>query len=617
MVDRPWLRWLSTLGAAPDERANARMQRQVVVFGGVLMSAGGLIWGTLSLAVGLVAPAVIPFGYVALTAINLWFFARHRDFSRARVVQVLLSLALPFLFQWSLGGFVNSGGVMLWAMIALVGSLTFSSARESATWLVLYCVLTAVSGLVDERANELAGFSPSVTTVRLFFVLNITTISAIVFTLAILLNQRQTHAIEALEAGQETNRALTEQLQSAAASLEAQVKVRTAELEAALIRAEEGTRAKGEFLAVMSHEIRTPLNGILGTTELLELSRLDAEQRELSRLVRRSGELLLSIINDVLDFSKIEAGRIELSPRPFVVRSEIEGVVGLHRSLTGPVRLTTVVEGAVPERVVADPDRLVQVIGNLLSNAVKFTHEGEIVLSVDCRTVGGKPELELSVSDTGIGIAPENLTKLFKPFTQADSTTTRRYGGTGLGLAICARLVERMGGTLKVSSTPGVGTTFRFSVPCEEVTQANLANAHHDELVVGRQVRVLLAEDNVVNQAIARRLLSSMGCEVVLAEDGFQAVEHARRGPFDLILMDVQMPELDGLEATRLIRKLPGIHQPRIVAVTANAFETDRSACIDAGMDDFIAKPLRLVSLRAQLEHLTSSPEAPKGRLTG
>lgn len=608
---------LLTLGAGPNEGANARLQRQVVVLGGVLMSVGGLCWGSLSVAFGLLTPAAIPFGYTLLTAVNLWWFSRSRHFPRARVVQVFLSLALPFLFQWSLGGFLNSGGVMLWAMIALVGSLTFSSARESAAWLILYCALTALSGLTDAWAGELAPFHPTAPTVRLFFVVNIISISAIVFTLAIRLNERQTRAIDALEAGQATNLELAEQLQAAANVLEEQVKVRTSELEAALVRAEEGTRAKGEFLAVMSHEIRTPLNGILGTTELLELSKLNPEQRDLSRLIRRSGELLLSIINDVLDFSKIEAGRIDLSPRAFHLRSELDGVVGLHRSLTGPVKLTTKVSDEVPERIVTDPDRLVQVIGNLLSNAVKFTHEGTITVEVGCRALGPGKALEVRVRDTGIGISAENLGRLFKPFTQADSSTTRRYGGTGLGLAICARLVERLGGTLGVTSTPGVGTTFHFTVPFEAATEPELVHGNAADLSTGRPVRVLLAEDNIVNQAIAKRLLVSVGCEVVVAEDGRRAVEEARLRPFDLILMDVQMPELDGLEAARQIRELPHIRQPRIVAVTANAFETDRSACLAAGMDDFIAKPLRLVSLRHQLEQLLPHGTPLPAALTG
>lgn len=626
------LGWLARVGESPDESSNDRLGRQILVYGGVLMSGGGVLWGALSLGFGLPRPAVVPLGYVVLTALNLWLLARTRNFPRARVVQVLLSLLLPFFFQWSLGGFVASGAMMLWAMLSLVGSLTFSSARESLVWVALYCVLTVVSGLVDARVVAVAPFEPQPPVVRLFFVLNITLISVSVFGLAISLNQRQRSAIVALEAGEATNRELTGQLRAAVlareedierlqaakaqlgeltATLEKQVQARTAELEAALLRAEAGTRTKGEFLAVMSHEIRTPLNGILGTTELLGLSRLDDEQREHVQLVRRSGQLLLTIINDVLDFSKIEAGKLVLHPRDFDLRAELGGVVGLHRPLAQArgVALELELPAELPTLVRADPDRLLQVVGNLLSNAVKFTHRGRIGVRVSSESVpeGARERISVEVADTGIGMDADALGRLFTPFTQADSSTTRRYGGTGLGLAICARLVERMGGSISAESQPGVGTTFRFDFLVE---QATTTTAPEKELSgsEGSGLRVLLVEDNAINQAIGARLLRLQGCHVEVASDGQEAVERARTGEFDLVLMDVQMPVLDGMGATRAIRALPLGHQPRIVALTANAFESDRQACFVAGMDAFLSKPLRLDLLAWELletrEHL-------------
>jgi len=617
------LGWFADLGESPGESSNDRLGRQILVLGGVLMSGGGVLWGALALGFGLLRPSVVPLGYVVMTALNLWLLSRTRNFPRARVAQVLLSLLLPFIFQWSLGGFVASGAMMLWAMLSLVGSLTFSTARESLIWVALYCVLTVVSGLIDAQVVAVAPFVPLTPVVRLFFVLNITLISVSVFGLAISLNQRQRSAIVALEAGEATNRELTGQLRLAVlareedierlqaakaalgeltATLEKQVQLRTAELEAALLRAEVGTRAKGEFLAVMSHEIRTPLNGILGTTELLGLSQLDDEQREHVQLVRRSGQMLLTIINDVLDFSKIEAGKLELHPRDFDLTAELEGVVGLHRPLAQVRGVTLELELApgLPRRVNADPDRLLQVVGNLLSNAVKFTHHGRISVRVTSEPENGRERISSEVSDSGIGMDAAALSRLFTPFTQADSSTTRRYGGTGLGLAICARLVERMGGRVSAESQPGVGTTFRFDFLADHATTA----AKVPEQLSGSEgtgLRVLLAEDNAINQAIGARLLRLQGCHVEVAGDGQEAVERVRRGEFDLVLMDVQMPLLDGMGATRAIRAMPLSHQPRIVALTANAFESDRQACFVAGMDAFLSKPMRLELLAWEL----------------
>ncbi len=622
------------LGAVSTEGSNERLGRQLLLLGGALMSCGGLLWGVLALAFGLPGPSVVPFGYVVITVINFWVLAQTSNFSRARVIQVLLSLMLPFLFQLALGGVVASGFMMLWAMIALVGSLTFSSAKESALWLAVYCALAVISGLIDEQAAARAPFVPTYGAIRLFFTLNVVVISSIVFGLAIVLNERQRTAIAALETGERTNRELADrllvavtareadivrlrevegQLQDLTATLERQVASRTRELEAALVRAEEGTRSKSEFLATMSHEIRTPLNGILGTTELLRLSSLDEPQRECVGLIQRSGDLLLTIINDVLDFSKIEAGKLELVPRPFDLMNELETVVGLHRAraVEKGVALTLEAKGLIPRLVVADADRLLQVVGNLLSNAVKFTASGSIVLAVTSTPKpNGRCGLELEVKDTGIGISSDALERLFRPFTQADSSTTRRFGGTGLGLAICARLLECMGGSISVTSVIGQGTTFRVQL---DVSRPSPEEAKPAELPEGPTahefdgLRVLLAEDNLVNQTIGAKLLRHFGCEVAVASNGAEAVERASAATFDLVLMDVQMPVLDGLEAAKRILELDSPTTPRIVALTANAFESDRRACLDAGMHDFLTKPLRVNELKNQLRLTVAS----------
>lgn len=586
---------ISDIGKLDRESANEQQGRQLLVLGGVLMSGGGLLWGGLSLALGLTGPAMVPLGYTVFTAINLRVLARTLNFPRARAGQVLASLILPFFFQWSLGGFVASGGVMLWAMLALVGSLTFSTIRQSIIWLLLFCGLTIFSGLID--SSLVVPLPPSEGVMRLFFVVNITVISATVFGLVITIHARQRSAIAALE---EAEGRLTE----LTSSLEHQVLARTVELERALVRAEAGTRAKDEFLAVMSHEIRTPLNGILGTTELLALSKLEPAQLTWVSLMQRSGGLLLTLINDLLDFSKIEAGKLELTTSDFELVNEVEGVLGLHRPLAQQAGVELRVNWGhdVPARVHADPDRLAQVIGNLLGNAVKFTNEGCVTLSIDAHQLGQHVRLDFAVVDTGIGIEPQQISRLFRPFSQADSTTTRRFGGTGLGLAICARLVERMGGQITVESQARVGTTFRFFVLVDAATsspsRSPLLEVRGGSEGLG--LRVLLAEDNPMNQTIGVRLLEHLACEVVLARDGEEAIAMVNEQTFDLVFMDLQMPVLDGLHATRAIRGLT-CAQPRIVALTANAFESDRTACLAAGMDDFMTKPLKVEMLRRQL----------------
>ncbi|MFT3711451.1 MAG: ATP-binding protein [Archangium sp.] len=624
--------FLQGLGAAPGERPGPRAERELVVLGGTLMSFGGLVWGTLALSQGLHVASSIPYGYTLLTAVNFWWFARHRDLRIAKVMQVLLSMLLPFFFQWALGGFVRSGGVMLWSMIALVGSLTFSSARASFVWLSIYCVLTVVSGLLDSRIEGAVAFFPSPTLIRVFFVLNISAISAIVFSLAINLNVRQRNALERAELEHQMSGRLSEELlevlgererdieqlrnaeealRASSEQLSLRVEERTAELRAALERAESATRAKSQFLATMSHEIRTPLNGILGTTDFLQTTRLDDTQTESMRVIKRSGELLLTILNDVLDFSRIEAGKLVLVSRQFDPRAEVLSVVGLHRAAASAkgVQLIAVFDDSVPALVEGDGGRLMQVLGNLLGNAVKFTSSGSISVRVRSQDEGNQVRLHFSVVDTGIGIPRDQLPRLFAPFTQVDSSSTREYGGSGLGLSICARLVEKFGGSIAAFSDTGRGTTVAFEVVLTRSTApASATPDAPDALPPVDGLSVLIVEDNRVNQIVASRLVEKLGARVALANDGVEALERLEAQTFDVLLMDLQMPRLDGLQTTRAIRQLNLPKQPRIVALTANAFEADVSRCLSAGMDDFLSKPLRLEALHRALATGRSGP---------
>ncbi len=557
-------------------------------------------------------------GSAAFFAVRVWALAApdNRRLTPAVHLMSCVGLVVIYWYIWFNGAATSFA---LWFLGLLpIAVILLGNLRVMLFWMLVAAAMVLITPFIGDLGlappEAIIPVTPLIFTTAqvIFVVVSSLYAAAVVFSNEDYLRELQAANAQLLA----QKKLLDEQAALLASSL--------ADAEAARYLADNANRAKSEFLAMMSHEIRTPLNGVVGLNSLLLSMPLDDKARQYAELGRQSGEALLELVNDFLDFSKIEAGRLGLSRVLFSPQRVIDDAWASIQKNAEDKSLSLHATIASLPTLRGDPGRLRQILVNLLDNAVKFTVRGTVELQVQARREGEQCWLDITVRDTGIGIDDETRARLFQPFVQADSTASRRHGGTGLGLSICRALAELMGGHITAHSALGQGSTFTVVLPFEYISAENLSPAppasatntrESSTVSMSRQGRILVAEDNPVNQTVATEMLQKLGFSVDVVANGRAAIEAALMHDYDLVLMDCEMPEVDGFSACRTIRaREQGQRHLPIVAMTASALSGDRERCLASGMDDYLSKPVRLRDLERMIHQWVGSraSNAPK-----
>lgn len=602
-----WARYMALADTDKDDD-EARLKHRFLILMGSLMGIGGLVWGITCGSASLWLASTMPFGYTVLTIVNFAVLARYKNYRSARFVQVTASILLPFSTQWMLGGANPSGTVMYWGMVGLIGALSFEEVRASLRWLALFLVLALVSAYLEHARllpvhEVLGGATLSLVLLTSTFIV----VSSAIFVFTWYFVRERHHALETLKIRNE------------------QLQISEREAEAASRREAQANEAKSRFLAMVSHEIRTPLNGVIGLTSLALGEANNPRQRKHLSDVLSSADNLLKIINDLLDFSKIEAGKLELERVEFGLDKVLDDVARIAGPLAAKKGVEFVLQGdVVSDHLVGDPTRLGQAILNLVSNAIKFTAEGEVLLRAKVGALGsGRVPLEISVRDTGPGIDAETQKRLFSPFTQADESTTRRFGGTGLGLSITKNLIETMGGRISLESVPGAGSTFAFEISLPVRETRTLVEPGR----VAEGLRALVVDDNESARVALSGYLRDFNMVVDTASSAEEALGRSASERYDLVLADSCMPGIDGQELVARLRADPDLVNTRLVLVAGHGTQEAEAESRRTGVDALLYKPVRpstlfdtlLLLFSRELGRVEERPESNPtgGALTG
>lgn len=602
---------------------NEGSPRNLLISLATLMSFGGIVWGSLLVYYRIYSASIIPYAYVVLSIINIQFVSS-QNLSVARSFQILISMLLPFGLQWMLGGYFSSGVVMLWSSLSLVGAITLLKGRYVYPWLMFFIALALFSYWIEPL---LTPFRPHVLTPevsQILLLINVLMISSVLFVLS-----KNKTDID-LELNLQLENANNE-LGRHKDKLELLVKERTEQLEAniALLKfiqegtehakreAEKANEAKSQFLANMSHEIRSPLNAILGFSQIMSMTAKEAnlndDYKQYLDNIKLSGENLLELINNILDLSKIEAGKVQLSFETINIKQLFKGIFQINKGKAEEkdIQFSYEIDYKVPDFIEGDRTKLNQILMNLTSNAIKFTPAGK---SVHMKVLRDDTYLMFQIIDTGVGIAADRIAYIFDPFEQADNSITRKFGGTGLGLTITKKMTELLQGHIYVESDEGTGSTFTVKLPLVNTTLSveKTPETPFQEVKFPGNLTVIVVDDNEINQQLLKILLAQLGIRMFQAYNGRDGLELIARHRPDLIIMDIHMPVMDGMEAIRKIREVKALQEIPIICLTADAFTNQQKKAMTLGANDYLTKPIEMGKLTQVLSrYFTPAVQQP------